>query len=143
MFCRLIKKFALKHAAAFTFPLISRIRAMAQDVYAMAIDQLQQKVGSSITQDEFARFCVASVPCSQMTAKAALNDASAGQDNNHPTLKKFVHLVDRLFEPLERFKSALDTFVQVAKPASLIWGSLKIIITVSHLPGVCQWGNCF
>lgn len=135
--------FSSYHAAAFTFPVTVQIVTMTQDVYAMAIDRLQQKVGSSITQDEFVRFCVTGVPCSKMTAMDALKDASAGQNDKHPTFLKFVHLLHRLFAPLERFKSALDTFAQVAEPACLIWGSLKIILTVSRLFGVWQRDYCF
>lgn len=106
------------------------------DIYAIALDRLRARIGQTITQEEFDRFYSASRLCSQDAALDALNTASAGHHHAHPTLRKFVTNVGRLLAPLERFKSALDTFVQVAEPACLIWGSVKVILTVSDIP-VC------
>ena len=100
------------------------------DVYAIAFSRLEGRVGRTITQEELDKFRAASILCSHDTALQELRVASAGHRNAHPTYLKFISNVERLVQPLERFKSALDTFAQVAVPVCLVWGSIKVILTV-------------
>lgn len=104
------------------------------NVYAMALARLNDRVGKTITQEELDRFCTTSLLCTRSMALDALQVASAGHKGAHPTLRKFVRNLSSFFAPLDRFKSALDTFVQVSDPTCLIWGSIKVILTVCYFP---------
>lgn len=49
----------------------------------------------------------------------------------HPTWRKFLHYIQLVLDPIDRFSAALDILSQVAGTTGLlVWGSIRIVIQV-------------
>ncbi|KAI0977175.1 hypothetical protein F4678DRAFT_412097 [Xylaria arbuscula] len=105
------------------------------DLYLDATTQLEAKVGSIISRPEFDFLVKSNKSCSTLEqARIELDEVKrechAKLENT--SVRRFFHRLNSLFEPLGFLSSALDTLCQAASTFSLVWGSLKIIISVAR-----------
>ena len=103
------------------------------DLDLEAITQLEAKVGCVISKAEFDCFVESGKSCTSL--KRAKFEFDEVERECHTKLKKtsfhrFFHGLNALFEPLGLIANALDTLSQVHSTFCLIWGSLKVLISV-------------
>ncbi|KAI1422369.1 hypothetical protein F5Y12DRAFT_799651 [Xylaria sp. FL1777] len=108
---------------------------LEHDLYLEAITQLEAKVDRIISRTEFDSFVELSQSCT--TLKQAKFEFEEVERECHARLEKtsfhrFFHRLNALFEPLELIANALDTLCQTNSTFSLIWGSLKVLISVAR-----------
>lgn len=105
-----------------------RSHVRSNEMFDIALGILKNRVGHQITQEDYDELTTAA--CS---IDDALQMASRGQTVRHPAFHRVVETINKVLEPLNRFEKALDTLCQSARPAALIWGSLKIFLAVSSI----------
>lgn len=98
-----------------------------------AAKALRQRVPKTITLAEF-NACRQS--CTLHDLQDALEDFRAGlaSEDASTCSNKVARLADRIFAPLRRFQSTLDTISQVHPTTTLLWGCVKFAITVRFNP---------
>lgn len=104
-----------------------------RDPYQSAITQLADKIGETISQEDYDSFVNGNTCTTVAEARDLLFSV---QDDFKQVCKKssfhrFLQRLNAFFDPLRLFKDALDTLCQVETTCCLIWGSLKVLIQVS------------
>lgn len=125
------KSFTDSSHTSLTFCTNTEINEDGRNIYEVALGVLAGKVGITITQQEYdAVRQQSSTIDSVKKALRAANAEHSGSLHEYRGFHKFLGVLDRIVEPLNRFQGALDTICQSSQPASLIWGSIKFVLLV-------------
>jgi len=125
------KSFTDSSHTSSTFFTDTKINENGRNIYEATLGLLAGKVGITITQQEYDAVCQQSSTIDSVKkALRAANAEHSGSLHGHRGFHKFLGVLDRIVEPLNRFQSALDTICQSSQPASLIWGSIKFVLLV-------------
>lgn len=125
------KSFTDSSHASSTFFTDTKINESGSNIYEATLGLLAGKVGTTITQQEYDAVCQQSSTIDSVKkALRAANAEHSGSLHEHRGFHKFLGVLDRIVEPLNRFQSALDTICQSSQSASLIWGSIKFVLLV-------------
>jgi len=125
------KSFTDSSHTSSTFFTNTEINEDGRNIYEVALGLLAGKVGITITQQEYDAVCQQSSTIDSVKdALRAANAEHSGSLHEHRGFHRFLGVLDRIVESLNRFQSALDTICQPSQPASLIWGSIKFVLLV-------------
>ena len=94
------------------------------------LNGLAAQVGDTITQTEYEAMQIGS--CKLHDAVEVALAMGLASRNQHDTFHKIVYGFQRLVEPLDRFSGAFDSMSQASPIASIVWGSIKMMLVVSQ-----------
>jgi len=112
--------------------LTSQARSEPCELYEEALIELLRKVPDVMSMEEYNSFVEASASPNSNQEHHVRNTLEALQtdQNYRRRFHAFFEAVGKFLGPLHLFKDGLDTLCQAHPVASLVWGSIKILISV-------------